>query len=178
MLTNIEIIDCFIDLDNYEYSKGIYNLKKNLKYYIKMNAWTNYKTNLNLKMYNISSIPFSFIQIYECLQPNVLSKCEKNITEKINFEKINNSIYEATIEKENNLNKHLFLYIVIIPEYDINYMVAETTIFKKSKNKINTSELILIIIEILVIILMILYIIYLVRKCILSKSDKDLKISV
>ena len=68
MLTNIDITDCLINLNNYDYSKGIYNLKRNLIYYIKMNAWTNYKTNLNLKIYNISSPPFSFIQIYECLK--------------------------------------------------------------------------------------------------------------
>ena len=42
-----------------------------------MNAWNNYKTNLNLKVYNLSSVPFSFIQIYECLRPNFLNQCEK-----------------------------------------------------------------------------------------------------
>ena len=141
-----------------------------------MNAWSNYKTNLNLKIYNISNTPFSFIKIYECLRPE-FNQCEKSITEIISFEKKNN-IYETTIEKDNTLNKHLFLYIEIISEYDINYMVAETTINKNSKNKINITELILIIIEIFVIILMMLYIIYLIRKCILSKSkDKDLSIS-
>jgi hypothetical protein len=87
MLTDVDIIDCFIDLDNYKYSKGIYSLKRNLKYYIKMNAWNNYKTNLNLKAYNLSSAPFSFVQIYEFFRPNFLNQCEKKINEKINFEK-------------------------------------------------------------------------------------------
>ena len=49
----------------------------------------------------------------------ILIKATKTIIEKINFEKKNN-VYEATIEKENNLDKHLFLYIEIISEYDIN----------------------------------------------------------
>jgi hypothetical protein len=127
MLTNVDITDCFIDLDNYQYSKGIYNLKRNLRYYIKMNAWSNYKTNLNLKIYNISNTPFSFIKIYECLRPE-FNQCEKSITEIISFEKKNN-IYETTIEKDNTLNKHLYLYIEIISEYDIKYMIAETALW-------------------------------------------------
>ena len=107
----------------------------------------------------------------------ILINVKKKITEKIKFGKKNN-IYEAIIEKENNLDKHLFLYIEIISEYDIDYMAVETAINKNSKNKINNTELILIIIEIFIIILMILYIIYLIRKCILSKSKyKDLSIS-
>ena len=168
MLANPEVHDCYIDLDNYEHSKGIFNLKKNLIYYIKMNAWSTYKTNLILKAYNINSSPFTSIKIHECYRPYFLSFCEKNITKKIKFINKNN-LYEATIEKENtNLNKHLFLFIEIIPEIDINYMVMETTI--NDYFKINTSTLIVIIFEIITLILMILCIIIHFKKSKLSKS--------
>ena len=175
MLTNIEITDCLIDLNNYNYSKKIYNIKRNIIYYIKMNAWTNYKTNLNLKIYNLSSPPFYYIQIYDCSSFSYLSLCEKNITKKINFEKTDNSTYEAIIEKENTLSKHIFLLIRIISEYDIN-MVAETRIIENFNTKISTTAVILIIIEVIFIIFSISYIIYHIIKCRLSKS-KDLSLA-
>ena len=172
MIANIDITDCYIGLDNYKNSKGIfYFLKSQIKYYIEMNAWESYITKLNLKVYNMIKAPFSSIVIYECFKRvGNFSYCEKIKPQIIEFKK-NNDIYEATIEKKNTLNKHIYLFIEIMPEYDIQYMIAETTIDEYSKN-INISALIIFIIEIIILILMILYIINHFRKCIPSKSKK------
>ena len=134
-----------------------------------MNAWSNYKTNLKLKFYNISSDPFSSIKIFECLSyPYYLPFCEENLNKKLNFIDKNNT-YEVTLEKENNLEKHIILFIEIMSKYDINNMIAEATINENFKSENNNTSLIIIIIEIIIAILMISYIIYLIIKCILSK---------
>ena len=136
-----------------------------------MNAWQNYITKFNLKAYNVSKAPFSSLKIYDCYYNyRDLSYCHKNRTQKIKFKK-NNDRYEASFEKKNTLNIHTFLYIEIMPEIDINYMVVETSIVDYFK--ISTSTLILIIIVIIILILMILYIINHFKKCIKLKSKNS-----
>ena len=141
-----------------------------------MNAWTNHKTKLNLKFYNMSNMPFSFIKIHESFYPYSMSQWKKNTTKQIKFKEKNN-ILELTIEKKNTLNAHIFLFIEITPDYDINYMVAEAEITENFKID-DIGSIIIIIIEIIIFILMILYIINHFKKCIkcLSKS-KDISLS-
>ena len=87
MIANINITDCFIDLDNYKNFQGkYYFFKSHIKYYIRMNAWQKYITKLNLKIYNVIKAPFSSIRIYESFYYD-FSKCVKNKTQKINFKK-------------------------------------------------------------------------------------------
>ena len=167
MNIKVYVVDCLLDLDNYKYSKGIYSLKNHYIYYIKMNAWLDHTTKLKLKLYNMNNKPFSFIEIHECFYPYFVSQWKKNITKKIKFKKNKNN-YELTYEKKNNLNKHLFLFIEFIPEYDINYMIAETTISKTFRADIAT--IIVIIIEIIIFILLVLCIINHFKKCKLLKS--------
>ena len=172
----VDVTDCLINMDNYKYFKGIYYLKSNYTYYIKMNAWSNHKTKLNLKFYNMSKMPFSFIKIHESFYAYSMSQWKKNTTKQIKFKEKNN-ILEITIEKKNTLNAHIFLFIEITPDYDINYMVAEAQITENFKID-DIGSIIIIIIEIIIFSLMILYIINHFKKCIkcLSKS-KDISLS-
>ena len=170
IIANIEVIDCFIDFDNYENFQGIhYFLNSHFKYYMKMNAWKNYITKYNLKAYNVSKSPFSSMIIYECYHEYYqnLSYWEKKKTQKIKFKKKNDR-YEGNFEKKNTLNKHIFLFIEFMPECDIQYLIAETKITEYSK--INTLALILIILEIIIFTPMIIYFIYLLKKCKIKKS--------
>ena len=174
MSVNIDVTDCLIDLENYKNFNGkYYFLKSQYKYYIKMNAWKNYITKLNLKAYNVSKAPFSSILIRECYYENGvygnINECEKKSTQKIKFKKINDR-YEATFEKKNTLDRHLYLFIEIIPECDIQYIVAETKI--NEYFKISTSTLIITIIIIIILIIMILYIIIHFIKCLSLKSKQ------
>ena len=170
MIANIDVTNCLIDLDNYKDSKGIYyNLKNHFKYYIKMNAWQKYITKLNLKVYNVNKSPFSSIIVYKCDYDYFNTSECKHESQKIKFKKKNDR-YEGTFEKKNTLNKHIFLFLEIIPEYDIQYMVAETTITEYFG--VNIFALVLIIILIIILVLMILYIINHYKKC-LSKTTKN-----
>ena len=162
MIANINVTDCFIDLDNYKNFQGKYYFFKNhIKYYIRMNAWQKYITKLNLKTYNVIKAPFSSIRIYESFYEHYY-KYIKNKTQKIKFKKKNDS-YEAAFEKKNTFDRHIFLTIEFMPEYDIQYIIAETTI--SDYFKISTLALILIIIVIIILILMILSIILHFKKC-------------
>ena len=165
MVASIDIVDYYIDNENYKYSKEIYSLKSHFKYYIKMNS------KLNLKIYNVSHIPFSSMIIYECYYISYYS-CKK-ISSKNKF-KIQNNSYEISFEKKHNLDERLLLIFEIMPEYDINYMVAETEIIEYFK--INTTALIFAIIEIIFLIIIIIYIVYLFRKCLKPKS-KDFSLT-
>ena len=133
-----------------------------------MNTWPNYITKLNLKIYNVSGIPFSSIIINEC-DSLFYYKCE-NTSKKLEF-KMQNNAYETTIEKKHSLNSPRYLLLEIIPEYDIKYMVAETKISEYVQ--INTSTLTVIIIVVIILISLLIYIIYLFIKCIKTRS-KDL----
>ena len=170
MIARIDVFDCSIDLDNYKYSKDIYSLKSHFKYYIKMNAWPNYITKLNLKIYNVTNIPFSSMIIHDC-DYSSYTNCEDN-SKKIEF-KVKNNIYETTIERKNSLKKRRYLLLEIMPELDIKYMIAETEI--NEYFQINNGTLAVIIIEIIILIFFIIYIVNHFKKCIKPRS-KDLSL--
>jgi len=175
MIAKINIVECLIDLITFRETKNLYNLKSNVIYYIKLLAWWDSFTILNLTVYNATRNPFSYIRIYECISTyNSLSFCERITTNRYpEFSRQNNQ-YKTTIKNNNEFNTAYDIYIEIRPNYDISYMLAETEVvdLRKSYSKFSV---ILIIFIILSAIILVVIIIFIILRCRRSNSLNSIK---
>lgn len=161
IIAKVNITKCLVDIRYFNYKENLFNLKKNIIYYIKLNLW-NYKTLLYLTVYNMNISPFSYLKIYECSSSyDLLSYCERISTLKdLEFVKQNNQC-NISIEIKNNYNTRIF-FVEIKPEYDINYMLVETkSIYAKNDSKFDVKLFIIIILSFIIIVIIIILIIIL-----------------
>ena len=116
MIANINIHECLFDLRYFKETKNIYNLKSNIIYYIRLYAWYNTFSILNLTVYNGNRDPFSYIKIYECKSSyNPLSFCERITTNRYpEFNRQNNQ-YKITIKNNNTFDTSYDIFIEIRP---------------------------------------------------------------
>ena len=74
MISNVDIIDCLIDLRSFYDVKKVYNLHAGIKYYFKLFAFQDNEANLTLIINNMDNYPFSKVTIYE-LVGSFRAKC-------------------------------------------------------------------------------------------------------
>ena len=98
MISNVDIIDCLIDLSFYD-EKKVYNLQFGIKYYFKLIAHKDNETNLTLIMNNMDNYPFSNVTIYEFVGFFPKTSKRKVSDQNVKYTKINNELLMSIIYK-------------------------------------------------------------------------------
>ena len=144
----IEFLNILIDFQKGEYeldhnkNKIIYNLKSNNKYYLF--KWINTDSYLNISFVIdfMENQPFNYVYIYYC--DSGYGYCEQKNYQIINFEKNGNESISSFIYKIGKPTRR-YLYIEILPEYDISYIIPKLNYIdnKKKNNKSNNNTILI-----------------------------------
>ncbi len=165
MISNVDIIDCLIDISFYN-QKKVYNLHAGIKYYFKLFASKDNEANLTLIMNNMDNYPFSKVTIYELVGFFPDASMRKVSEQNVKYTKINNELQMSIIYKT-SFEYSVDIYVEIEPKYDINYIYAQVNV----KDLVVISDyfnkyILIVIIPILIIIIIIIIIIYFcVKNC-------------
>ena len=126
MISNVDIIDCLIDLSFYD-EKKVYNLQFGIKYYFKLIAHKDNETNLTLIMNNMDNYPFSNVTIYEFVGFFPKTSKRKVSDQNVKYTKISNELQMSIIYKT-SFEYSVDIYVEIEQKCDINYIYAEVKV--------------------------------------------------